>query len=92
MAKRPINEEHLNYYADLEAIRESGICNMWVGDLPLREMNPELSAEEATEILLTWMANYEELSKRFGWRDQANQLKLKTVHFRQKQVYKIKIS
>lgn len=66
---RPINEEHLDYYADLEAIRESGICNMWGANLYLKEMNPELSDKEAKEILLTWIENYDELNKRFGWRD-----------------------
>lgn len=69
MAKRPINEEHLEYYEDLEAIRESGICNMWAGHEPLMIMNPELSTKEAKEILLTWIENYDELNKRFGWRD-----------------------
>ena len=69
MATRPINEEHLDYYADLEAIRESGICNMWGASIYLKEMNPELSDKEAKEILLTWIENYDELNKRFGWRD-----------------------
>ncbi len=69
MAKRPINEEHLDYYADLEAIRESGICNMWGGHEFLMQMNPELTEQEAKEILLTWIANYDELSERFGWRN-----------------------
>lgn len=68
MAKRPINEEHLNYYADLEAIRKLGICNMWGANIPLRELNSELSVEEAKEILLTWIENYKELSERFSWR------------------------
>lgn len=68
MAKRPINEEHLDYYADLEIIRKLGVCNMWGANIPLRELNPELSAEEAKEILLTWIENYKELSERFNWR------------------------
>ena len=69
MAKRPINEEHLDYYNDLEAIRESGICNMWAAHEPLMQMNPDLSAKKAKEILLTWIDNYDELNERFGWRN-----------------------
>ena len=33
----------------------------------LREFYPELSREEAREILCNWMANYDELNKKYNW-------------------------
>lgn len=67
MAKHAINEEHNKYYKTLEAIRRSGICNMWGASGPLQKMHPELSHTEATDILLEWIENYNELNKKFGW-------------------------
>lgn len=63
----PIKEEWAEYYQMLEAIRKSGITNMVVAAPYLREFAPELSKEEANQILRNWMRNYDELNKRFGW-------------------------
>ena len=67
MAKHAINEEHNEYYKTLEAIRRSGICNMWAASEPLHKMHPELSPTEVLGILLEWIENYDELNNKFGW-------------------------
>ena len=55
------------YYIQLEAIRQSGICNMWGAAEVLRAMCPELSIEEAREYLLSWIENYAKLNAKYGW-------------------------
>ena len=55
------------YYIQLEAIRQSGICNMWGAAEVLRAMCPELPTEEAREYLLSWIENYDELNAKYGW-------------------------
>lgn len=67
MAKLVINEEHNKYYQTLEDIRRSGICNMWAASGPLQTLHPELSNQQATDILLEWIENYGELNMKFGW-------------------------
>lgn len=64
---RPIKEEWESYYNILEAIRKSGVTNMFGATPYLREFCPELSREEAKEILGNWMANYDELNKKYNW-------------------------
>lgn len=64
---RPIKEEWESYYNILEAIRKSGVTNMFGAAPYLREFCPELSREEAKEILCNWMANYDELNKNYNW-------------------------
>lgn len=66
--KYPIKEEWDRYYKTLELIRKSGITNMWGGDYYLKELCPELTREQAKNILLSWIENYNELSKKFSWR------------------------
>ncbi len=66
--KHPIKEEWEVYYIILERIRQSGITNMFGAAPYLKEFCPELSHEESKEILLSWMSNYDELSKKYGWR------------------------
>ena len=67
--KYPIKEEWESYYHTLEAIRQSGVTNMF-GAVPyLQEFCPELSEKEAGEILCNWMNNYVELNAKYGWRD-----------------------
>ncbi len=68
MNKYPINDEWNGYYKTLEYIRRSGITNMWCGDYYLKEFYPELTREQAKNILLSWIENYDELSKKFSWR------------------------
>jgi len=65
----PIREEWEQYYKILEAIRESGITNMFGAAPYLKELCPELSHKEAQAVLVNWMRNYNELSKKYGWRD-----------------------
>jgi hypothetical protein len=65
----PIREDWEEYYQMLENIRQSGVTNMF-GALPLlKEFCPELSHKEAQAILVNWMRNYDELSKKYGWRE-----------------------
>ena len=65
--KHPICEEWMEYYKTLEGIRRCGIVNMWGAAPVLRECFPGLSEQKATDILLSWIANYDELNERFGW-------------------------
>ena len=65
----PIREEWEQYYKVLEAIRESGITNMFGAAPYLKEFGPELSHKEAQAILVHWMRNYNELNKKYGWRE-----------------------
>jgi hypothetical protein len=64
----PIREEWEQYYKVLEAIRESGITNMWGAAPYLKEFCPELSHQESQAILVNWIRNYDELNKKYGWR------------------------
>lgn len=57
-----INKEHINYYKTLEAIRRSGVCNMWGAAPHLAEMEG-ISKEKAEEVLLEWITNYNEIKK-----------------------------
>jgi hypothetical protein len=67
--KYPIKEEWEAYYTILERIRESGITNMFGAAPYLKEFCPELSHKEAQAILVNWMRNYNELNKKYGWRE-----------------------
>lgn len=64
----PIREDWEKYYEVLEAIRQSGITNMFGAAPYLKEFCPELSSADANGILCNWMANYDELSEKYGWR------------------------
>jgi hypothetical protein len=64
----PIREEWEQYYKVLEAIRESGITNMFGAAPYLKEFCPELSHQESQAILVNWIRNYDELNKKYGWR------------------------
>ena len=66
--KYPIKEEWEDYYKTLEAIRRSGIVNMFGSSPVLRELCPELSKKESEEILCNWISNYDELNKKYSWR------------------------
>lgn len=67
--KYPIKEEWEEYYKVLEAIRRTGVCNMWGSSSLLKEFCPELSEEQSKEILCNWITNYDELNKKYGWRN-----------------------
>ena len=63
----PIREEWEQYYKVLEAIRESGITNMFGAAPYLKEFCPELSHKLAHAILVNWIHNYNELNKKYNW-------------------------
>lgn len=65
--KHPICEEWIEYYQTLEAIRRTGVVNMWGASPYLRECYPGMSEEKARDVLLSWIANYDTLNERFGW-------------------------
>lgn len=65
--KYSINDEWDHYYKALELIRKSGITNMW-GAAPYLAKYCNISVELASDILLSWIENYSELSKKFSWR------------------------
>jgi hypothetical protein len=66
--KYPINEEWIDYYNTLEAIRRTGVVNMWGAAPYLQECYPnELYDKEAQEVLCNWIHNYSALNERFGW-------------------------
>ena len=61
-----IKEEWEEYYKTLEAIRRSGICNMYGASPYLAELTG-LDEPLCREILVNWMNNYAELSHMYGW-------------------------
>lgn len=67
--KRPIRPEWERYYKTLEAIRRTGVVNMWGAAPVLKECFSNLSTKEAEEILCNWIDNYDELNKQYGWRE-----------------------
>jgi hypothetical protein len=64
-----IKEEWKEYYFFLEALRRTGVCNMFGADIYLREAFP-LNEEESREILLYWIEYYNELDKVYGWQNE----------------------
>jgi hypothetical protein len=67
--KYPIKEEWEEYYKVLEGIRRTGVCNMWGAAPYLKEFCPELSKKESEDILVNWITNYDELNKKYGFRN-----------------------
>jgi hypothetical protein len=66
--KYPIKEEWEEYYKTLEAIRRTGVCNMWGAGIYLKECFPdELSEQTANNVLDNWIHNYNELNQKYGW-------------------------
>jgi hypothetical protein len=57
----------MEYYKTLEGIRRTGVVNMWGAGPYLQACFTDLSEEKAKDILLSWIANYDELNERFGW-------------------------
>ena len=54
------NEEWVEYYKYLEELRQSGVTNMWGGGAYLQE-EFGMSSKDATQILISWMKNYDAL-------------------------------
>lgn len=67
--KHPIREEWEEQYVFLEALRRTGKVNMWGAGIYLEEVFHKKSKEELKEVHLSWIANYDELSQKYGWRN-----------------------
>ena len=65
--KYPIKEEGVEYYHTLEALRRTGVVNMWGAAPYLKECFIHLTDREAREVLCNWIHNYNKLNERFGW-------------------------
>ena len=63
----PVIEEHEEYYKFLEALRRTGVTNMYEADKFLIECF-KMSEDEAKNILHTWMYNYDTLSDLYKWK------------------------
>ena len=59
--EHPINPDWVEYYRVLEAIRKSGITNMW-GAAPYLAEFTGISREIARQALLSWISHYSEIS------------------------------
>lgn len=57
-----------NYYHFLENLRQSCVCNMWGATVYLEDTY-NLTHEDASVILCNWIENYQELNKKYGWRN-----------------------
>ena len=69
MEENKIRKDWEDYYKTLEAIRRTGVVNMYGAAPYLRECFPKLSKDDANEILGNWIRNYDELNKKYGWRN-----------------------
>ena len=67
----PIREDWEEYYKFLEAIRRTGVCNMWGAGIYLVEcfndQFHEMTELKANNILVNWMNNYDKLNEKYGW-------------------------
>ena len=54
------NKEWIPHYIYLEALRTSGVTNMF-GASPYLAAATDLSSSEASNVLVSWMENYEAL-------------------------------
>lgn len=59
-----VKEEYKDYYMFLEELRESGVTNM-LGATPYLEKEFGMGREESYIVLLNWMNNYSEISKKY---------------------------
>ena len=68
--KYPIKKEWEEYYKTLEAIRRTGVCNMWGAGIYLKECFPDqLSEQAANDVLINWIYNYKELNQKYSWQE-----------------------
>lgn len=65
-AQHPIKEEWSDYYKTLESIRRSSIVNMW-GAAPVLAEYEGITQQLAKDVLMSWISNYTELAKKYGW-------------------------
>ena len=66
MQDNTIRADWEEYYKFLEALRRTGVCNMYGAAVYLVDCF-EMSELEARNILVSWMENYEELDKKYDW-------------------------
>lgn len=62
-----IRDDWEEYYKFLEALRRTGVCNMYGAGIYLKECY-NITDEEAGGILANWMENYDELSEKYDWK------------------------
>lgn len=67
MSEQPIRHRWSKHYQTLEEIRQEGIVNMW-GAAPILSERDNISQRLANEILSSWIANYDAISKIYGWK------------------------
>lgn len=67
--ENPINKEWKEYYILLEALRQSGICNMWGASPYLAEL-AGIDHKLAQKILCSWIKNYNKLKELYWPGDQ----------------------
>ena len=67
--KHPINHDWKEYYIILEAIRQSGITNMWGAHPYLAEV-AGIGQELARDVLCSWIKNYHEIKETYFPGDQ----------------------
>lgn len=65
-----INEQHIPYYRTLEEIRKSGVTNMWGAAPYLYQKCKELTLEQAGDILVEWIENYDILNEQIFKKDR----------------------
>ena len=64
--KYPIRDDWEKYYKFLEALRRTGVCNMWGASIYIEKIF-ELPEKEAGEILCNWIENYDKLAEKYDW-------------------------
>lgn len=64
--KYPIRDDWEEYYKFLEALRRTGVCNMYGASVYIEKIF-KLSEKEAKEILCNWMTNYNKLAEKYDW-------------------------
>lgn len=64
--KYPIRDAWEKYYKFLEALRRTGVCNMWGASVYI-EKTFELPEKEASDILCNWIENYDKLAEKYDW-------------------------
>jgi hypothetical protein len=68
--KYPIKEEWEEYYKFLEALRRTGVTNMWGAAQYLEEVKEfKLTPDQAKDVLLSWITNYNELDQKYHWQE-----------------------
>ena len=64
--KYPIRDDWEEYYKFLEALRRTGVCNMWGASIYIEKIF-KLPEKEAGDILCNWITNYDKLAEKYDW-------------------------